>query len=846
MRELPEPFDLRVKTRSLAYLFAASSALAVLTLLLPHSRAIMDDSLIAVAAGAALLAALVFVWGERMRAWQVHVALLLATAVLTLGNYVVDSTVLYPFLYAWVALFAFYFFPIPLALGHVAAIGLGYGIVLALNGPPSPLVRWLVVVGTPLAAGLLISRLVAQLHGTALRAEQRSRALEESEGRTRLVLDSAPDAFVTLDGDGVITSWNAAATRLFGWSESEALGVPMRSLIVPPELRERHDERRRGVIDLPGEESPVSFETEFQRRDGVRFPAEASVSRVQVEGRALVAGFIRDISERRRREEEREALLREQAARAEAERVTGLVSGMQRLVDAALFNRTLDEILEDLIATVPGVLAADSAAILLSDQETPRPPAGNGGVPLLDGAGAPGEDFAERVARAREAMLTQHPAPAEIPTALRARRVDSMIGVPLLAEGEVAGVLVVGAAEPRRFAPEDLALLRLAADRVALAISHARVYQREHRIAETLQRSLLPDSLDQPPGLEVAARYLPAASEAEVGGDWYDLISTPAGAVAIVMGDVAGKGLLAASMVGRLRSALRAYVLEGHEPARVVEQLNRLAWAEPGETQMTTLVYAVVDPSARRMDWVNAGHPAPLLLEDGRPPRFLEDGVSVPLGVLPFPSYEQLSVPLEPGAGVVLYTDGLVERPGKHFDDGLALLAAAVGDAPGPSAESLCDHLLEQLVPRAGALDDVALLTLRNLPVPDRLEASFASLPESLSQMRSLMRRWLRHFSADEHLIADVVTACGEAATNAIEHAGAPVGTPFELSAHVGEDLIEVAVRDHGHWRASREDDNGRGFGLMEALVDRVEVTRAPEGTTVRMLRKLSRDGGDA
>ena len=128
-----------------------------------------------------------------------------------------------------------------------------------------------------------------------------------------------------------------------------------------------------------------------------------------------------------------------------------------------------------------------------------------------------------------------------------------------------------------------------------------------------------PTTCRRSPGLEVAARYLPAASEAEVGGDWYDVIPMAGGAVGLVMGDVAGKGLAGASMVGRLRSALRAYALEGHDGARVVEQLNRLLWTEAEDSQMATMLYVIVDPAASSVRWVNAGHPAPLMVVDGEP-----------------------------------------------------------------------------------------------------------------------------------------------------------------------------------------------------------------------------------
>ena len=584
MRELPELFDLRLQARSLAYLFIAGAALGLLTLVFPHSDQIRDLELVILAAVAILIAVVIWVFADRVRPWQLHVVLATGTIILSLANYYVEATVIYPVLYTWTALYAFYFFRLEIALAHIALIAVGYAVVLVLVEPSSAVVRWLLAVGTPLIAGLLISRLLGMLRVGVQDAERRTRALQESEARTRLVLDGAPDAFVALDRDGVITSWNTAAERLFGWSASEAIGVPLRSLVTPEEFRDRHDERRTALIETPQVVAMQRYDTDFVRRDGTRFPAEATVSKIEIKGEPFVSGFIRDVSERVRRQQERETLLREQAARAEAERVAELVSGMQLLVDAALAHRTLDDILEDLIMRVRGVLQADAATILLADEEErltvaasslPRPSQGEPGEqsePLQVGEG-----FAGRVAQTREAMLAHDPEPADLPDpALGQLEIESLIGVPLLAENAVTGVLVVASVAPRRFSAEDLTLLRLAADRVALAIEHARVYEREHKIAVTLQESLLPAKMPDVPGLEVAARYLPAATEADVGGDWYDVIPTPTGGLGLVMGDVAGKGLAAASMVSRLRSALRAYALEGHEPARVIEQLNRL------------------------------------------------------------------------------------------------------------------------------------------------------------------------------------------------------------------------------------------------------------------------------
>jgi PAS domain S-box-containing protein len=816
--ELPGLFDVRVRARSIAYLFVTGATLGLLTLVFPHSSEVRDLPLVVLACVAYAVGLIVLVSADRLRAWHIHAALAAGTAIVSLANYYAGPSTLYPLLYMWTALYAFYFFPLRQAFAQTAFLAVSYAVVLAVQDADSAVVRWLLAVGTPLVAGLLISRLLSRLHRHAREARQ-------SEERTRLVLDTAPDAFITLDRDGVVRTWNAAAERLFGWTKDEAVGQTMRDLIVPAEHRGRHDARRRALMGSPDPLATERFEVELVRRDGERFPGEATVSKVEILGETFVSGFIVDVSERLRRQAERDALLREQAARAEAERVADLVGGMQALVDAALAHRSLDQILRELVAQVRGVLDADSASIYLSD-ESGR---------LTVGAAAPGdlpddERFAGLVAESREATLA---------------RDDSLIGVPLLAEDEVTGVLVAGVDPPRGFSGEDLTLLRLAAERVGLAIAHARVYEREHRIAETLQRSLLPDRLPHLPGLEVAARYLPAAAEAEVGGDWYDVIPIAGGAVGLVMGDVAGKGLAGASMVGRLRSALRAYALEGHDAGRVVERLNRLLWTEADQSQMATMLYAIVDPAAGVVRWVNAGHPPPLVLADDEV-SFLQGDASVPLGVLPFPTYAEVSAPLAPGSGLLLYTDGLIERPGEHLDEGLAELAARVREARADDPQALLDHLLDSLVPAGGAPDDVALLFLRNLPVPDHFSAEFPAEPDSLAPIRSMLRRWLGHAGADEHEIAEITTACSEAATNAIEHAGAGNSSDFAVAGRRDGAEVEIQVRDHGRWRPEREDDHGRGLDLMRTLMDTVAVEPSPQGTTVSLRRRLGRGGGAA
>jgi anti-sigma regulatory factor (Ser/Thr protein kinase) len=237
--------------------------------------------------------------------------------------------------------------------------------------------------------------------------------------------------------------------------------------------------------------------------------------------------------------------------------------------------------------------------------------------------------------------------------------------------------------------------------------------------------------------------------------------------------------------------------------------------------------------------WVNAGHPPPLLAAENGQSRFLESGRNVPLGVMPFPSFDEESATLEPGGTVVLYTDGLVERPGDHLDRGLERLAEAMRDAPS-EPNALSDHLLASLVPQGAAPDDVALLILRNTPMADRFSAEFPTEPQALTAMRSLLRRWLRHAQGSDQEIAEITTACGEAATNAIEHAGAGGGTPFEVLGKLEGREVDITVRDHGVWRPPRKDDQGRGIHLISGLMDDVQVTPTEAGTSVRMRRTLN------
>jgi serine phosphatase RsbU (regulator of sigma subunit) len=282
------------------------------------------------------------------------------------------------------------------------------------------------------------------------------------------------------------------------------------------------------------------------------------------------------------------------------------------------------------------------------------------------------------------------------------------VGAPLVTQGRVIGVIHVGSLSTRRFGPEDVDLLQKVAGRVALAVE-ARRSNVERAAAATLQRSLIPTRLPTVPGLDFAARYLPA-DDGGVGGDWYDVFRLPDGQVGVVMGDVVGRGLGAAVVMGRLRSALRAYALEVLDPAVVLERLDRkLQHFEPG--QMTTVLYCIFDPTLTTVEISSAGHPLPVIAEPGSAPAWIKVHVDIPLGVADGRRRHRSTIELHPGTLLALFTDGLIERRGELLDQGYDRLCAALTRA---SAEQNCRAAIAALIPEGGWRDDAALLVVRH------------------------------------------------------------------------------------------------------------------------------------
>ena len=392
---------------------------------------------------------------------------------------------------------------------------------------------------------------------------------------------------------------------------------------------------------------------------------------------------------------------------------------------------------------------------------------------------------------------------------------------------EVAWLLVTGVATLLSFAVATLVRMRE---------REREAGRRDRRIAEVLQRTLLPQVLPQPAGVTLAARYVPAVREADVGGDFYDAVELPGGRVALAIGDVAGKGLPAAAVVGRVRAALRAYAVEDPEPATVLRRLDELLSMEPDLSHFTTLAYVLVDLPNGTARWAAAAHPPPLLLAADGAARLLESPPTPPLGARAGLRPQEQSLAIGPGDGLLLYTDGLVERRSEPIDVGIERLRHAVEGAAGDAPARLDAAL--GVVGDARA-DDVALLTLVVAPVAERLALSIPARPESLAGMRAAVRRWLDGRCPPE--VADeVLLACSEAAANAVLHGSASGAQRYQLEAETVDGRIRVRVRDQGRWRDPvRSGPNGRGMAIIEALADRVEVRPDGGGTVVEFERRV-------
>jgi anti-sigma regulatory factor (Ser/Thr protein kinase) len=387
-------------------------------------------------------------------------------------------------------------------------------------------------------------------------------------------------------------------------------------------------------------------------------------------------------------------------------------------------------------------------------------------------------------------------------------------------------------ARPRVTSHEDRVLVAALIGHLSLAVQHVRQFETAREASLTLQRAMMPTT--RPP-VGFAVRYEPAVSPLEIGGDWYDVLVIEDDRIGIIVGDCVGSGLSAAAVMGQLRSSARALLVNGATPARLIEELDSAALLIPG-AYCTTVFVGTLNTSTGDLTYSSAGHLPALLAAPDAPIEMLTEASSVPLAVQHPTTRPQASTRLQPGATLLLYTDGLVERRGSAIDDGISRAGGVLVDTLGCSAEDVADAMLKSQSPPGGFDDDVAIVVYRRPPTALRFE--LVATPDQLADIRHRLSDWLRAVSIPEELAADITLVVNEACTNSIEHGyrDRPAGM-MSVNAEVNGREICIEITDSGSWKTPEPNPRvrGRGVPLMRAVSGRMSVDGTSAGTTVVM-----------
>ena len=516
---------------------------------------------------------------------------------------------------------------------------------------------------------------------------------------------------------------------------------------------------------------------------------------------------------------------------------------VQRVSDTALSHLSVDELLDELLLRVREILDADTAAVLLLDEArnelVARAAKGieeevERGVRIPVGKGFAGRIAAERV----PVVLDRVDLDTVLNPILFQKGIRSLLGVPLVAHGDLIGVMHVGTKTQRHFTPEEIDLLLVVADRVALALS-VRLSDRSRIVIEAFQRTFLPEVLPFLPGFRVATRYLPAATAVGVGGDWFDTFVRPEGDTVVVIGDVAGHGLPAASLMGKMRNALRAHALMGGTALDILVRADEYH-RHFGDGELVTILVGVLAEDISTFRYASAGHPPPLVVRPDGAGFVSDGGASPPLGLPQPPSFVEDEIALAPGTSVLLYTDGLIERRDESLDAGFERLRSTGERVLNRmAANDAINELLEAVIEGPRATDDVALMLLQRDATPAiQLEFAVEARARSLTTIRRALSRWLDDLDVPEAISKELVMAVHEACANVVEHAYGPSGGYVTITAEHRGEHVEVRIRDTGEWRGSSRGDRGNGLRLMRGLMDDVMVDTSTAGTVVALRRR--------
>ena len=394
------------------------------------------------------------------------------------------------------------------------------------------------------------------------------------------------------------------------------------------------------------------------------------------------------------------------------------------------------------------------------------------------------------------------------------RRLNAIHSLPIPGpEGETAGTISLLTAD-ERLAASEWDLLGSFADQAAHALERARLFAHEHELASRLQRSLLPDRLPTAEGIELAGHYLAGGDAVEVGGDWYDAVRRPDGIIELCVGDVSGKGIGAATVMGRQRNVFQVYAHDHASPAEIIRRMLRHA----GEEEMITLTCVSLDPYTGELVYSCAGHPPPLVVDrrSGKVTR-LDRASAPPMGVAEAGDIVEARLLPTPGSVLAMYTDGLIERRGQNIDEGIDLLGRVIATGVDTSSDRILRNVSEVI---GAPDDDVALLLTTIGGAQTTFEVEIPAEPGALPELRRRLRTWLLRRECSAAEAADVVLAVSEACNNAIEHAYRDREGTIALRVEADGASVRAVVTDQGSWQEpSGSDERGRGITLMRHLM---------------------------
>lgn len=418
-------------------------------------------------------------------------------------------------------------------------------------------------------------------------------------------------------------------------------------------------------------------------------------------------------------------------------------------------------------------------------------------------------------------------------------RGHSRLTVPVELGRGVRGSLRVGLSDPTRpaYGAGDRTYLQELAQRVGVALSAEQLRRDEHDIAVRLQRAMLPEQVVWHPNLSIEARYEAASDLLEIGGDWYDTFSWPDGRVGVLVGDVVGHNLESATLMGHLRAATAALATSTEpSPAALLEALDRAARADDA-SRFATAVCVIVDPSTGALAYSSAGHPPVLVLGPDGQFVHLDAATAPPLCVGPLGRRPEATTVLEPGALVLLYTDGIIERRRADLDVGLARLQRLLQSLAGEQTGTIAERILGGMAADSPPEDDMALACFRFTPPVATFRHALTAGAAALREFRRELSAWLAEHRVSEARRVDVLLGINEACANALEHglAGRTDGVvDIEVTSHGFHVIAEV--RDNGRWRTPRrEEHRGRGTDIMRQLSTRFTRHADFNGTTVTM-----------